>query len=172
MTLTDYSPKRTASNWGGYDLSGWAEGTFINIARSVDNTTPLVGAAGDVGITLNADKTGTIEATFMQTSETNQVLSGVQLAQDQSGVLYRANFTIADPSGSVLMVAKNCHLMTPAAMPLADDQQSRTWVWFAEEINFVPFPIGVSQSPDKAARVANGLSTILENTTNINNAIG
>ncbi len=146
-TLRTYSPQDVVSTWGGFvRLRNFAEGTSIEISRNSDNSNQLVGMQGDVGLTYNADNTGEVTMTFMQTSETNRYLSQVQKLQDDSGELIRADIVISDPSGSSLCFARNCHIVTPADISLGDDQESREWVWFAEKIEYTAVPIGYTPS--------------------------
>lgn len=147
QTLRTYSPQEVTATWGGYvTLRNFADGTAIEIARTADNSNQLVGMQGDVGLTYNADKTGTVTMTFMQTGETNRQLSAIQELQDTSGELIRADLVISDPSGSNLCIARNCHIMTPATMELGDDQASKEWVWFAERIDYTALPVGFAGS--------------------------
>ena len=105
VTLKPYSPGQVQVSWGGVALKGFATGTFITAERSVANTTNAVGAQGDVGITLMANKTG-VTLTLMQTAESNRMLSAAQLSQDNLDKLFRADLVITDPSGSFLMRAE------------------------------------------------------------------
>lgn len=159
-TLRPYSPKKVVAEWGGFlTINGFEEGTFIEAARASDNTRTKVGAQGDVGIAINADKTGTLTFTLMQTSETNRYFSALQLLQDESGDLIREGMTIKDPSGSMLCVCNGCHIMTPPAMTLSDDLSPKTWVFFVEEMKYLDAPIGVVNSAATVAKLNNIKST-------------
>ena len=159
-TLRPYAPKKVVATFSAYTITGFEEGTFIEASRASDNTRNKVGAQGDVGITLNADKTGTLTFTLMQTSESNRVLSAVQAAQDLSGELLRDNFTIEDPSGGMLCICKGCHIMTPPAMTFSDDMSPKTWVFFVEEMVFLGLPAGQTQGGATAARVAGVVDSV------------
>lgn len=156
QTLRTYSPQEVTATWGGFvTLKNFAEGTAIEIARAADNSAQLVGMQGDVGLTYNADKTGTVTMTFMQTGETNRQLSAIQKIQDDTGELIRADIVISDPSGSNLCIARNCHIMTPASMQLGDDQNSKEWVWFAERIDYTSLPVGYTPPTSSEVRINN-----------------
>ena len=159
-SLKTYSPQRVQLAWGGIDISGYADGTFIEASRNVDNTTATVGAAGDVGLTFMPDKTGVVEITLMQTAESNRLLSAVQLAQDNTGNIIRADLTVVDPSGGFLVYAKACHIMTPATVTLADDQESKTWTLYSEDLQYSDVPAGFVASADVLARISSGVSGI------------
>ena len=103
-TLKTYSPAEVEVNWAGYvAIKNFADGTAIEMQRNTDNTRQLVGMQGDVGLTYNPDKTGTVSFTLMQTGESNYALSAIQNAQDTSGKIIRADLTISDPSGACVI---------------------------------------------------------------------
>jgi hypothetical protein len=137
-TQRTYSPKDVIATFAGgaMTFNGFAEGTFIQASRNADNSSSVIGAQGDVGLTVNADKTGSITFTLLQTSTTNATLSHVQNSQDFSNELLRGDIVITDPSGGYLCYAKGCHIMTPPEMNLADEQNSKVWVFFVEDLQF------------------------------------
>jgi len=156
-----WSPAKTNVNWGGtFTFKGFAEGTFITSSRNTDNTRQVVGAHGDVALTLNADRTGTVTVTLLQTSETNRILASIQAAQDETGELYRADLTISDQSGSNLVDAQACHIMTTPENALSDDQTSKTWVFYSEKLTYLPVPTGYIKTVSEEARANNSLSAI------------
>jgi len=136
-----YSPAKVVVNLAGVlTLTGFAEGTSIQAARAVDNSSQTVGMQGDVGLTATANQTGTLTFTLMQNSEANLALSALQNAQDIDKTLYRTGISISDPSGGFLCHAEGCHIMTPPEMSLGDTQESKVWVFFVESLQF--FTVG------------------------------
>jgi len=155
QTLKTYSPQEVTVTWGGFvEVTNFAEGSAIEVSRNADNSTQTVGMQGDVGLTYNADKTGQISFTIMQTGTTNQTLSLAQLTQDQTGELIRGDIVISDPSGSFLCFANNCHIMTPPQVSLGDGQNSKTWTFFVERLDFTDVPVGAVQGAGIAAQSA------------------
>jgi hypothetical protein len=153
-TLRPYSPEKVTAVWGGIvPIKGFEEGTFIEVARASENTRTKVGAQGDVGITINADKTGTVTLTLMQTSESNRYLSALQATQDATGDLIRESLQIKDESGSMLCECLGVHIMTPPVITLADDMSPKTWVFFSEKILYLEAPIGVVNSAATIAKI-------------------
>ena len=132
-----YSPAKVEVNLAGaLTLTGFAEGTSIQAARAVDNSSQTIGMQGDVGLTATANSTGTLTFTLMQNSESNLTMSMLQNAQDLAKTLYRFGVTVSDPSGGFLCHAEGCHVMTPAEMSLGDTQESKVWVLFVENLQF------------------------------------
>lgn len=73
--LGTYDPKEVTLVHHGINISGFADGTFITIARNVkDLYTMHVGAHGESARTKNNDTTGTITFTLKSTSPSNAVL--------------------------------------------------------------------------------------------------
>lgn len=172
-TLRTYSPQEVVATWGGFiRLRSFAEGTAIEVSRNSDNSNQLVGMQGDVGLTYNADKTGTVTMTFMQTAETNRYLSQVQKQQDDSGELIRADIVISDPSGSSLCFARNCHIMTPSDISLGDDQESREWTWYAEKIEYTAKPIGFTPATASEVSIQNAADNLQRVSDELNDTLG
>jgi hypothetical protein len=163
QVLRDFVPESTAINWGGIDFSGFAPDTYVTASRNSPNTTNSVGADGSVGITKNADKTGTIEVTLMQTSNTHRYLAAVQAGQDVgSAQLIRAPMTIVDPSGGFIAVAEGVHIMTPPEVSLGSDQNPKTWTFFAERLIYSELPPGFVATAGEVTRITNAVAGAVE----------
>lgn len=144
--IKDYSPYKTTSSWGGILMEGVAEGTFISMSRNSPRTEVTTGAKGDSGITVSADRSGTVEVTLLQNSPTNQYLSGIVNAEDLDYEVYRSDFIVTDPSGSVLAVAKRAHIQEGPSIDLGDGQNSKVWMFFTEDLQYLPVPVGMLES--------------------------
>lgn len=168
VVLKDYAPSKVSVNWGGIPFKGFAEDTFIQCARATENTNSSTGADGSVGITVSADKTGTIEVTLMQNSPTNRILSAIQADQDLNDTLLRANFTIADPSGGTLVKAFAAHIQSPPDVTLGAEQNEKTWTFFVERMIYVDASPGFIQSAAEISEIddaVSGLRAISERLT-------
>ena len=126
-----YSPKDVVCSWNGIAIEGFAPDSFLRLQRTSPLVTPVVGAGGQVALTRNADKTGTIEIELMQTSLSNQMLSAIQAKQDDMELEedISSNFVIYDPSGSVLATGINAWLQELPQIELGRDQNSKTWIF-------------------------------------------
>lgn len=134
----EYSAKGVAISWNGLPFKGLDEGTFIRLSRQSNIRQRVVGAQGDVALTKYADRTGNIEITLMQTSPTNNVLSGIMVAQESE--LFEgdvvSNFLIYDPSGSVMATGINAWLEKAPEIQLGKDQSPKTWTFGCELLEF------------------------------------
>ncbi|QAX98308.1 hypothetical protein EcSzw1_93 [Escherichia phage EcSzw_1] len=133
-----YSPKDVVCSWNGIAIEGFAPDSFLRLQRTSPLVTPVVGAGGQVALTRNADKTGTIEIELMQTSLSNQMLSAIQAKQDdmELEVDISSNFVIYDPSGSVLATGINAWLQELPQIELGRDQNSKTWIFGCEKLDY------------------------------------
>jgi hypothetical protein len=93
--MQTYSPQDVILSVGGYQISGYADGTFISVEREVDAYTKVVGADGEVSRTRSANRSGSLTLTLKQTSNGNAVL-GSFMASDE-----------ADDSGSFDIILKD-----------------------------------------------------------------
>jgi len=82
MSLHTYDPKKVVLIVGGVPIGGFADGTFINVMRSEDAFTKVVGADGDTTRSKSNDKSGEMEITLLQTSMSNDVLTGFAMADE------------------------------------------------------------------------------------------
>lgn len=133
-----YSPKDVVCSWNGIAIEGFAPDSFLRLQRTSPLITPVVGAGGQVALTRNADKTGTIEIELMQTSLSNQMLSAIQAKQDNMELEedISSNFVIYDPSGSVLATGINAWLQELPQIELGRDQNSKTWIFGCERLDY------------------------------------
>lgn len=133
-----YSPKDVVCSWNGIAIEGFAPDSFLRLQRTSPLVTPVVGAGGQVALTRNADKTGTIEIELMQTSLSNQMLSAIQAKQDDMELEedISSNFVIYDPSGSVLATGINAWLQELPQIELGSDQNSKTWIFGCEKLDY------------------------------------
>lgn len=139
--FAEYSPKDVVVSWNGINITGFAEDSFIRLSRNSDLVERVVGAGGDVSLTKIADRTGTVEIELMQTSPTNALLSAFAVAQESIvGLDGISNFSIVDPSGSVLAVAINAWLEAYPDVDLGSGQTSRTWTFGCERLEYIQAP--------------------------------
>lgn len=140
MAKTVYSPKDVDISIGNFNIDGW-EG--ITLSRNTENTSKNISADGVLGLTYSADVTGAFEIEVQQqNSSVNAYFAEVQRVQDiQLSPLF-FDITISDKSGGVLSYLKNAFLDNPAGQDLGAEAGSRTWMFYVENIQYVPNPSG------------------------------
>lgn len=134
--IRTYAPQEVKIAWGGFPLTGFADGEFVTITPNSDLTDEVVGAQGDVALTKIANWTGMVTITLLQNADCNIYLSNLYAGQQRAKDIIRENMTIVDPSGSTLYECRDAHMKTAAPVTLADGQNAKQWVFFVS--NLVP----------------------------------
>lgn len=84
--VMSYDPKKVIITLGGVPISGYADGTFVQVDPNSETWTKKVGADGEVARALSNDNTSTIQITLMQTSLSNTYLRTVMSADRLTGL--------------------------------------------------------------------------------------
>lgn len=129
--MKNYSPGEISVIVDGAIISGFADGTFINVARDEESSTFVPSATGGGSRTKNANKAGRFTFTLQQTSESNQVLSDL-LKRDEDGENVLVSVLVRDNSGSDLHKAEQCYIVQYPSSDYAKELSNREWVLQAE----------------------------------------
>jgi len=70
MATTPYDPRLVIVILGGHEVSGYADGTFINVEPHGDGVTKEVGADGEAVRSIDPDETATVTLTVQYGTET------------------------------------------------------------------------------------------------------
>lgn len=143
--LPSYSPKDVSISFNGIAITGFAPDTFVTLRRNSDLIGETVGAAGELALTKIADRTGEVEITLMQTASSNLALSALALATENGGAITTGVLMIQDPSGSVLATALNAYLKSFPEIELGADQNSKTWTFGCEILEYTAVPPGFAE---------------------------
>jgi hypothetical protein len=82
----NYDPKKVIVVFGGVPIGGYADGDFIEVApNDADGFKKQVGADGEVARAQSADNTHNVTLTLMQSSMSNQYLSGIRTMDKMTG---------------------------------------------------------------------------------------
>lgn len=165
MAKNVYSPKDVDISFGGaINVDGWDS---VSLSRNTENTTKNISADGILGLTYSADVTGAFEIEVQQqNSAVNTYCAALQQAQDLQLSPLFFDITISDKSGGVLAYLKNSFLDMPANQDLAIEAGSRTWMFYVENIQYLPDPSGFEGATKEIADAKAAVDTILNNTTN------
>lgn len=156
--LKTYSPQSVRVAYGGFPLTGMADGEFLNISLNADLTDEVIGAQGDVGITKIANFTATITLTLLQNAEANIYLMGMYSVMQRADDVARPNMTIRDPSGSTLYECRDVHLKRASDVVLSDGQNSKQWTFFCSNI----IPVGANSEIVNALGIASQVNAALD----------
>lgn len=126
MTVGTYNPKQVILTIGGIPISGYAEGTFINVERDEDSFSKYVGSDGEVSRARTNNNSGTLTLTLAQTSNSNLILSGI-LQEDELRGDGIVPVIIKDASGQSVAFAAEGWIKKPASNEYSNEVGSREW---------------------------------------------
>jgi hypothetical protein len=86
LLVGTYDAKKVIITFGGVPISGYADGTFVQVDPSAETWTRKVGADGEVSRSLSNDNTHTIQITLGQMSLSNSYLRTAMNADKLTGL--------------------------------------------------------------------------------------
>ena len=121
-----YSPDRVKVIVGVAALSGFADGTFVDIEPLGDGVTSEAGADGEVARAMSLDTRHTITVTLQQTSRSNDVLSALHTADKISGGDGAVPVAVTDLRGTTLFGGTGW-VVKKAKATFAKGLEAREW---------------------------------------------
>ena len=131
-----YDPKQVSVIIGGYIVSGYADGTFVTLARNNDNWTRQGGADGEQTRAKSNDRSGLLTITLMQSSLSNGVLQGFAIA-DELGNSGTFSFLVKDNNGTEIAAAEIAWVQKPSDKSYAKENENREWIIETGELNYL-----------------------------------
>ena len=125
--LASYNPADVTVSVGGGTITGFADGTFVLVAMDEDAFTKQQGADGEGGRSKSNNYGGSITITLMQTSDGNDILSSLALA-DRLTSAGLFPIMVKDSNGRSLAVAENAWVRKSADAEYGKELGSREWV--------------------------------------------
>ena len=127
MSIKNFDAKDVIVTVAGSVLTGLADGTFVNAARTNDSFATVTGADGEGARSQSNDKSGTITITLLQTSASNDILSAAHNLDELQGdgvfpVL------IKDLNGTTLIQAETGYVQKPADAEFGREVGEREWI--------------------------------------------
>ena len=133
VVLGSYSPEEVtiviSNSQFSHILSGFTDGTFVSVARTIPHATPYVGADASHARVIRKVKSADITVTLHQASESNDVLTQL-LAKDEQYAdnTWLFNITIKDNSGRTMYSASKAYIGTVPDSDFGTDITDRPWV--------------------------------------------
>lgn len=127
MSVATYDPKQVIITIGGVPLSGFSDGTFLEIDRNQPTWNTVVGADGLVTRGKTNDFSGTLTLTLKQSSPSNDVLSGF-MAVDEATNLGIFPVLVKDLSGNSIYFAGQAWVTQYANSTFGKDINDRQWI--------------------------------------------
>lgn len=108
---------------GTHYVTGYSNGSSINVARNSDKYTPHTGAKGDTTYAKTNDNSGTIVFTLKHDSYSNKVLSKLAKSDDS----FTTQLVDGNDAGKAKAGGSECVIMKPADMSRGAEIGEREW---------------------------------------------
>ena len=127
--VAEYDPAQVSAVYDSRTITGFSDSSLIKIEFAEDAILPKVGGQGDTAVALNANKSGTVVFTLMQTS------SSLSWLRQMAAARTRAQLTInepSDPAGYVIN-SEDCYVLkVPSFATGKDIQDVEVTIWVPE----------------------------------------
>lgn len=134
MPLRTYDPSTVHVYVGGIPISGFVSGSAIKVVRSNDTFEKVIGIGGVVSRSKSLDRSGEIDFTLEQTSMSNDVLSGLMLADELSNSAI-IPVLIFDLGSLSALVSAFAWIRKPAEVNFGKDLNERNWQFDAADVD-------------------------------------
>jgi hypothetical protein len=128
MALATFDPAEVVITIGGVPMSGYADGTFALLTRSVDAYSMVTGADGLTTRVKSNNRSGTLTLTLTQTSPSNDALSGFALLDELSngGVV---PIQVKDLSGTTVLFSATGWVRKIPDVEYSNILSNREWIF-------------------------------------------
>jgi len=127
VSVATYDPKQIIISIGGIPVSGFTDGTFLQIDRNEPTWNTVVGADGLVTRGKTNNFSGTLTLTLKQSSPSNDVLSGF-MAVDEATNQGVFPVLVKDLSGNSIYFAGQAWITQYASSTFDKNITDRQWV--------------------------------------------
>lgn len=122
-----YSPKKFTVTAGPSIITGYAEDSFITVERNADQFALLVGADGEGARAASANKSGRITLRLIQTSASNDALSGLMQLDELTNFGQFPVF-VKDLNGATVASAAEAWIVKWANIENGSGVGEREWI--------------------------------------------
>lgn len=124
--VNTYDPKKVIITFGGVPITGFADGTFVQIDPNAEMWIKKVGADGEVIRSQSNDNTHTVQITLQQSSASNDYLSTCMNADKLTG-MGMLPLSITDLNGTTLHFWPQAWIQTDPSYGFAKEVTDRQW---------------------------------------------
>lgn len=146
MALRTYDPTAVTVTIDAQLVTGFAPGTFIETGYSANEMRTIVGCGGEVARVLSLDRTGWIDLTLLQTSDSNALLSALVAKDRKGGGLGIFTVQVVDVTGGTQVHGLRAWVERPSPTSVAVQAPSRKWRIAVEELDIADSPLGLPVS--------------------------
>lgn len=128
FSVHTYSPSDVILTVGGYDIDRWES---ITIARNAQGFTPVRGIRGKNTRVINKDTSAVIQIPILQTSQSNEVLSGIH-SQDLVNGTGRLVLMLKDGSGNSVFTSNEAYILGYPETVFSGTFEYRIWSLYCQ----------------------------------------
>jgi hypothetical protein len=132
--LKTYDPKLVLVSFGEVAITGFAEGTFVAVARDEDAFSKLVGSGGDVVRSRNRNRSGSVTVTLIHGAPENDLLAAIAVQDELSGTGVRP-VMVKEANGTTLCAGQSAWVRKSADAEYAKEAGSREWTFDVAELD-------------------------------------
>lgn len=148
MSIVTYDPKQVTVLIGGFPIWGFAEGSFVKIVRSSNSFEKVQGCDGVVSRQRTSDFSGELTISLQQTSVSNDFLSALSIADEQSGagvipiiisdsLRSSVGSTLQNGTSGTTYVSAHAWIRKPADAGFSSDLSNREWVFDLADVDML-----------------------------------
>lgn len=127
MAVREYNPAEVNLIVGGNIIQGYAEDTFVVVARNEQSFTLNIGSDGEGVRSKSNNFSGTLTLTLQQGSPSNDILSALNQADELNGGGV-VSLLLQDANGTSLVAMETAWIQRPADQEFARESGTREWV--------------------------------------------
>ncbi len=121
----------------GVEIGEWAEGDdVIQIARLNDSASHVIGASGEMAVSLSADRSGEFTFNLQQTSKSNEFLTGLVTAAE-NGAFVPVFVQFKDTEGNDLASGTQGYIPKPADLSRGTSINGQEWRIVVERLDML-----------------------------------
>ena len=126
-SVKTYNPAQVTVIMNGFPMTGYADGTFVNITQMNDGITTQVGADGEIARAINTDRRCTVTISLQQTSPANAYLSSLFSLDLLTCGGTIGPILVQDLCGETMFMASQAWVVKPADVEFAKEISTRAW---------------------------------------------
>lgn len=134
MAVMTFDPKDVVVSIGGVPMSGYADGTFLEITADTQQFTKVVGADGYTTRVKSNNYGAVMTLTLSQSSPSNDVLSGI-LNLDRLSNRGVVPILVKDLSGTTVFFAGTGWIQQFPDVSYGNEINNRAWVFDLAEVD-------------------------------------
>lgn len=137
--MKTYSFLNTVFLVNGVELSGFSDGDdVINMERRTDSASDMIGADGNMMVSLSADYSGEVTIKLQQTSPSNKFLTGLLNRQEGRGVNFKpVQLFFQDTYRRDIGSGSLGYIKKPANMVRGANGQTVEWSFVVERLDLL-----------------------------------